>query len=87
MTLQEIQPVSSGKHLRLICTSVGVRVRCMKFGTTLEAFPYKVGDVLDLAVELEVNEYNGRELLSVIVRDMKARRVQSRNTAGGTGVV
>lgn len=71
VTLQEIQPVSSGKHLRLICTSVGVRVRCMKFGTTLETFPYKVGDVLDLAVELEVNEYNGRELLSVIVRDMK----------------
>lgn len=70
--LQEIQPVGGGKHLRLICSSAGVRLRCIKFGTTLEAFPYKPGDVLDLAVELDINEYNGRELLSVIVREIKA---------------
>lgn len=72
VTLQEIQPVGGGKHLRLVCSSAGVRLRCMKFGMTLEAFPYHPGDVLDLAVELEVNEYNGKEQLSVIVRDMKA---------------
>ncbi|MCH4240068.1 MAG: single-stranded-DNA-specific exonuclease RecJ [Oscillospiraceae bacterium] len=71
VTLQEIQPVSGGKHLRLVCTSGGVRLRCMKFGMTLESFPYKVGDVLDLAVELDAGEYMGHEQLSLIVRDMK----------------
>jgi single-stranded-DNA-specific exonuclease len=69
--LQEIQPVGGGRHLRLVCTSGRVRMRCMKFGMELSAFPYQIGDTLDFAVELENSEYNGRETLSVIVRDMK----------------
>ncbi|ARP50721.1 MULTISPECIES: single-stranded-DNA-specific exonuclease RecJ [Caproicibacterium] len=69
--LQEIQPVGGGKHLRLVCSAGGVRLRCMKFGMELSAFPYHPGDMLDLAVELIGDVYNGRETLSIIVRDMK----------------
>ena len=32
-------------------------VQCLKFRTTLQDFPYQVGDLVDLAVTLEVNEY------------------------------
>lgn len=71
VTLQEIQPVSNGRHLRLVCTCRGVRIRCMKFGMTLDDFPYKAGNQLDLAVELRINSYNGNDLLSVIVREIK----------------
>lgn len=71
VTLQEIQPVGGGKHLCLFCTRDGVRMRCMRFGVDAASFPYRLGDVLDLAVELESNTYNGRESLSILVRDMK----------------
>ncbi len=71
MTLSDITPVGGGKHLRISVTSGRYTVRCMKFGTTLEEFPYCVGDVLDLAVTLDAKEYNGKNTLSIYIKDMK----------------
>lgn len=71
MTLSEITPVGGGKHLRVSVTQGRYTVRCMKFGTTLEEFPYHPGDVLDLAVTLDAKEYNGKNTLSVYIKDIK----------------
>lgn len=71
VTLSEISPVGGGKHLRVNVTQGNYTVRCMKFGTTLEEFPYRVGDLLDLAVTLEAKEYNGKNTLSIYIKDMK----------------
>ena len=70
-TVCDLRPVGGGKHLRVGVTKDGYTVRCMKFRTTLEEFGYRVGDVVDLAVSLESREYDGRRLLSVVIRDMK----------------
>ena len=71
MTLSDITPVGGGKHLRVTVKKGAGTVRCMKFGTTLEQFPYRPGDVLDLAVTLESREYNGKNTLSVFIKDLK----------------
>ncbi len=71
MTLEEIIPVGNGKHLRLMCSRDGRQVRCMKFHMTAEEFPYFPGDVLDLAVTLETNEFRGEVSLSVFIREMR----------------
>ncbi len=71
MTLSDITPVGGGKHLRVSVTQGNYTVRCMKFGTTLEEFPYHTGDVLDLAVTLDVKEYNGKNTLSVFIKEIK----------------
>nr|WP_319488198.1 single-stranded-DNA-specific exonuclease RecJ [uncultured Caproiciproducens sp.] len=71
MSLSDITPVGGGKHLRVTVTQGSSTVRCMKFGTTLEQFPYRPGDVLDLAVTLESREYNGKNTLSVFIKDLK----------------
>lgn len=71
MVLSEITPVGGGKHLRVNVSKGNYTVRCMKFGTTLEEFPYKTGDMLDLAVTLDAKEYNGKNTLSVFIKDMK----------------
>lgn len=71
MTLSDITPVGGGKHLRVSVTQSGSTVRCMKFGTTLEQFPYQIGDILDLAVTLEDKEYNGKHTLSIFIKDIK----------------
>lgn len=71
MTLERIDPVGGGKHLRLTLHRDGVRVTAMKFSTTLDQFPFAVGDVLNLSVTLDRNEYRGAVNVSIIIRDMR----------------
>lgn len=72
MTLSQIVPLSQNKHLRLVLTRGGASVTVMKFFTSTDEFPFSVGDVLDLAVTLEINEYNGRESVSIIAKEIKS---------------
>ena len=71
MVISEITPVGGGNHLRVSVKKENGTVRCMKFRTTLEEFPYREGDTVDLAVSLEAREYNGRSTLSIVIRDMR----------------
>lgn len=71
VTVSEITPVGGGAHLRISVKKDGCTVRCMKFRTTLEEFRYRKGDTVDLAVGVEAREYNGRNTLSVVIRDMR----------------
>ncbi len=71
MKLVAIQPVGNGKHLRLIFSKNNVNVTAMRFSVTPEDFPYELGDVVDLAVRLEKNEFRGEVRLSVQIRDIR----------------
>ncbi len=71
MTLERVEPVGNGKHLRLSFLRDGTRITAMKFSTAPPAFPYHVGDVLDLAVVLDRNEFRGNVSVSIVIRDMR----------------
>ncbi len=71
MTLDRIEPVGGGKHLRLTLSRDGARVTAMKFSTLPDAFPYRVGETVDLAVVLDRNEYHGQVSVSIVVRDIR----------------
>ena len=49
----------------------------MRFSVTPEEFPYQPGDILDLAVTLERNEYRGEASLSIHIRDLKLHGVDA----------
>ncbi len=70
MELREIVPVG-GSHLRLVCQKNGAFVNCMRFGVKPQEFPYSPGDLLDLAVTLELREYRGEDRMTVNVRDIR----------------
>ena len=72
MTLINIIPLSNNKHLKLIFSRGNSTITAMKFFTSTEEFPYVRGDVLDLAVTLDTNEYNGTTSVSVIIKAIKA---------------
>ena len=72
MTLRNITPLSGNKHLRLTLSRGNTQITAMKFFTSTEEFPYKIGETLDLAVNLDRNEFNGNVSVSVIVRNIKS---------------
>ena len=71
MTITSIQPIGSGKHLRLSLKRGNATVTALYFGVTLNDFPYEEGDLVDLAVRLEKNEYMGQTKVSVYIKDIR----------------
>lgn len=71
MEITQISPIGGGKYLRLLLSRKGATVQAVKFGIAAINFPYRVGDVVDLAVRLEKNEYRGSISVSVMVVDVR----------------
>lgn len=71
MTLKDIKPIGGGNHLRLTFSREETSITAMFFSTKPTEFPYQIGETLDLAVTIDVNEYNGKETLSIVIRDVK----------------
>ena len=69
--LSSIQPVGKGKHLRLGFTKANTQFTAMKFGAGLNDFPFREGDIVDLAVRIEKNEFRGEIKASVQIRDIR----------------
>ncbi len=77
MRLDKIIPLKEGKHLKLAVSRNNARLNIMKFSTTVDEFPYSEGDILDFAVSLETNVYQGRENISFNVKDIKLSGVSN----------
>lgn len=71
MKLEKITPVGNGNHLRLTFSRDNKKIVAMKFFMTENEFPYRAGEILDLAVTVSKSLYNGSESLSIIINDMK----------------
>lgn len=72
MCLKAVTPVGGGNHLRLTLQRSDTTLNAMLFFTTAKQFPYQVGEILDLAVTVDVSEYNNKQSLSVIIKEIKA---------------
>ena len=84
--LSGLQPVGEGKHLRLNFTKGSTHFSAMKFGATLNDFPYRDGDIVDLAVRIEKNEFRGEIKPSVQVRDIRFSGVNEDNLFKSIGL-
>ncbi len=71
VTLQRIMPIANGKHLRLIFSKDSNSFSALLFGVGEESFCFEIGDVLDLAVTLEKNQYKGEINLSVFIKAIR----------------
>lgn len=77
--LMNIKPVGEGKHLRLGFTKGNTQFTAMKFSTTLNEFPYREGDTVDIAVRIEKNEFRGEVKATVQIRDIRFAGVDEDN--------
>lgn len=71
MTLKKISPIGGDKHLRLTFSRDDKQIDTLLFGKSSFDFPYEIGEILDLSVTIDVNEYNMQESLSIIIKEMK----------------
>lgn len=69
--LEKITPIGGGKHLRLMFSRGEAVFQALLFGVTPQQFCFEPGDVLDLAVRLESNLYQGVRSLSVLIRALR----------------
>lgn len=80
MRLDNITPLSGGKHVRLSVSRDDTRLSVLKFGMSYDDFPFECGQILNLAVTLERNEFRGVVTPSVLAKEIRFRRAGS----GGT---
>lgn len=71
MTITSLQPIGGGKHIRLNLKRGNATVTALYFGITISDFPYNEGDLVDLAVRLEKNEYMGQTKVSIYIKDIR----------------
>lgn len=71
LRINNVIPLSNDKHLKIHFTSKNTHLNAMYFFCSTNDFPYVIGDVVDVAVTLDVNEYKNTESLSIIIKDIK----------------
>ena len=71
LTLEEIYPIGEGKHSRLKLNSAGQSFYSVCFGRTKESFSFSKNDRVDIAVALEINEYQGKKSVSYKLKGIR----------------
>lgn len=70
-TLRSIQSLSQGKHAKLLCEKEGVPFSVLWFGRRPETIGACVGDPVDVAFSLGINEYQGRRSPSLKYKGLR----------------
>ena len=75
VTVNDIVPLSQGKHVRFRISGVengrSYSLNAVNFGAPFESFPYYDGDVCDIAFTVEMNEYMGTRTPQIFVKEMR----------------
>ena len=71
VTLVSVTPIGEGKHIRLEVQKKGKNFKIVKFRATVDEFPYKAGDSIDVAIKVSKNYFKGRYYLSIRAEDIR----------------
>ncbi|HHV50264.1 MAG TPA: single-stranded-DNA-specific exonuclease RecJ [Clostridiales bacterium] len=76
MRLDNIMPIGQGRHLRLSVSRDNVRLSVCRYNATCETFPFECGQIVNLVVTMERNEYRGVVTPSLQLKDIRLADVQ-----------
>lgn len=71
MAIEEIRPLSKGKHTKITVYKNGVKLSPLLFGVETERFPFESGDVVDIAVTLDRNVYLEKVSVALHVKGIR----------------
>lgn len=70
--ITSIKPLgATGKHIRLSFEKKFTQFSGVYFGVSADEFPYKIGDVVDLAVTVDKNEFRGEVKPNIYIKAVK----------------
>lgn len=69
--IEKISPIGNGKHLRILFSKDETTFQALYFGKSVDTFAYKLNDMVDLAVCLEINFFKDVESLSIKIKDIR----------------
>ena len=71
LTVEDITPISSDRHLKMSLIKGGRRFTAMLFGTGSGGCPVVQGDMVDAAFSLEINHFRGRQNIQLMLKDIR----------------
>ncbi len=71
MEICRIDGLSEGKHVKLSLRKNGEYYRVVYFSQPLKQFPFSVGNIVDICVNLSINEWQGKKMPSISVKDIR----------------
>lgn len=69
--IADLRTLSDGKHCRILAEKNGKKIEVIAFGRSKIATDYEVGDMVDIAGEMNINIYNGQSRAQIILEDIK----------------
>ena len=67
VTVQAVNSIGNGNHLRMSVTAGRYTVPMVYFGMSVKQFPFSIGDHIDVACALSINDFNDQRTVSVRV--------------------
>lgn len=71
MTVEDITPISSDRHLKMTLNKGGEFFTAMLFGTGSGGCSVVQGSVVDAAFSLEINHFRGRSTIQLMLKDIR----------------
>lgn len=69
--IADIKTLSDGKHCRVLAEQNDKKIEVIAFGGSKIAKDYIIGDVVDIAGEMNINIYNGQSRVQIILEDIR----------------
>ena len=76
LTVNEISGVSDSKHTKFVLGNGKNTLSAMYFSNSPSSLGIYVGDSVDVLFNIDINEWNGRESVQLIIRDIKTSKSQ-----------
>lgn len=70
-TIESITPLSGDKHQKMMLNVDGTKMQALLFGVPSCHFLYQVGDMVDVVVNADINEYNNNLSVSLKIKDIR----------------
>ncbi len=69
--VERVNSIGNNKHIRIMFSKGEVSFSAVYFGTSKEAFCFEEGNIVDIAVTLDINVRDGKEYFSVVIKDIR----------------
>ena len=70
--IKSLRSLKDGKYLSFNAEIDGAEFKVLDFHSTYGAFPYSAGERVDMLVSAEINEYNGKRSINLMLADIRA---------------